>query len=221
MESKTPGIPANTKASTLTGRLRSALGKATPTPAPPPVKPPSGAPPALPPGLPPPGQKLPPEEVRALGEVMIGQLDAFLDDVAEGHRKAMDATVQWLTGYGDLDREIQRSVDALSPLLQKWSIEICFLLRMKDTLRFNELKDGLPGIGSRTLSQRLKELESQGIVERKAYAEVPVRVEYKLTPKGLRMGDLFLPVIAHLRITGWREGLEKRRAAGKAGKPGL
>jgi DNA-binding HxlR family transcriptional regulator len=169
----------------------------------------------LPKGLPPPGQRLPPEEVRALGEVMIGQLDEFLDEVAEGHRQAMDATVQWLTGYGDLDREIQRSVEALSPLLQKWSIEICFLLRMKDTLRFNELKDALPGIGSRTLSQRLKELEAQGIVERKAYAEVPVRVEYKLSPKGLRMGDLFLPVIAHLRITGWRDGLEKQRK-GKA-----
>jgi DNA-binding HxlR family transcriptional regulator len=146
-----------------------------------------------------------------LGEQMIGRLDAFLDELAEGHRKAMEETVRWLTGYGDLDREIQRSVDALNPLLQKWSIEICFLLRMKDTLRFNELKDGLPGIGSRTLSQRLKELEAQGIVERKAYAEVPVRVEYRLTPKGLRMGDLFLPVIAHLRITGWREGLDSKR----------
>ena len=158
------------------------------------------------------GAKLDQDEVRALGAAMIGQLDTFLDEVAEGHRHAMDATVEWLTGYGDLDREIQRSVQALSPLLQKWSIEICFLLRMKDTLRFNELKDALPGIGSRTLSQRLKELEQQGIVERKAYAEVPVRVEYKLTPKGMRMGDLFLPVIAHLRITGWREGLEKRKA---------
>jgi DNA-binding HxlR family transcriptional regulator len=147
---------------------------------------------------------------------MIGRLDSFLDELAGGHRQAMDETVRWLTGYGDLDREIQRSVDALSPLLQKWSIEICFLLRMKDTLRFNELKDGLPGIGSRTLSQRLKELESQGIIARKAYAEVPVRVEYKLTPKGLRMGDLFLPVIAHLRITGWREGLMARTEAKKA-----
>jgi DNA-binding HxlR family transcriptional regulator len=150
---------------------------------------------------------------------MISRLDGFLDELATGHRQAMDETVKWLTGYGDLDREIQRSVQALSPLLQKWSIEICFLLRMKDTLRFNELKEGLPGIGSRTLSQRLKELESQGIVERKAFAEVPVRVEYKLSPKGMRMGDLFLPVIAHLRITGWREGLEARHeAASRAAK---
>jgi DNA-binding HxlR family transcriptional regulator len=172
-------------------------------------------------GVPPPGGDASAEQVRALSEAMIGRLDAFLDELAEGHRQAMEETVKWLTGYGDLDREIQRSVGALSPLLQKWSIEVCFLLRMKTTLRFNELKDALPGIGSRTLSQRLKELEMQGIVQRKAYAEVPVRVEYSLTPKGLRMGDLFLPVIAHLRITGWREGLEARHAdAGKSGKSG-
>jgi DNA-binding HxlR family transcriptional regulator len=201
-----PGIHANTGSAPDTGHV--GAGKAS-----------TGGPKAHPPKVPvPKGSKLEAEEVRALGAAMIGQLDTFLDEVAEGHRHAMDATVEWLTGYGDLDREIQRSVEALSPLLQKWSIEICFLLRMKATLRFNELKDGLPGIGSRTLSQRLKELESQGIVERRAYAEVPVRVEYKLTPKGLRMGDLFLPVIAHLRITGWREGLERKRSkAGAAG----
>ena len=150
-----------------------------------------------------------PAEQSALNEAMIGRLDAFLDELAEGHRQAMDQVVTWLTGYGDLEREVQRSVEALNPLLQKWSIEICFLLRMKQPRRFNELKDGLLGIGSRTLSQRLKELESQGIVERKAYAEVPVRVEYSLTPKGLRLGDLFLPVIAHLRISGWREATAK------------
>ena len=207
--SKPPGIPGDTKAPPPAARTGPARG------APPPGIPPPPAPVTLPKGLPPPGQRLPPEEVRALGEAMIGQLDKFLDEVAEGHRQAMDATVQWLTGYGDLDREIQRSVEALSPLLQKWSIEICFLLRMKDTLRFNELKEGLPGIGSRTLSQRLKELESQGIVQRTVFAEVPVRVEYRLTPKGLRMGDLFLPIIAHLRISGWREGLEKQKAASR------
>lgn len=154
-------------------------------------------------------------EKRRLAEMMIGKLDAFLDELAVGHRKAMDETVRWLTGTGTLEQEIAASVRALNPLLQKWSIEICFLLRMKETQRFNELKEGLPGIGSRTLSQRLKELEAQGIVERKAYAEVPVRVEYKLTPKGLRMGDLFLPIIAHLRITGWRDSL-----AGKTRRPG-
>lgn len=151
-----------------------------------------------------------------MAEVMIGKLDSFLDELAVGHRRAMEETVKWLTTTGTLEQEIAASVRALNPLLQKWSIEICFLLRMKETQRFNELKDGLPGIGSRTLSQRLKELESQGIVERRAYAEVPVRVEYRLTPKGLRMGDLFLPIIAHLRISGWREGLPEAKARAAA-----
>ncbi|HLF17160.1 MAG TPA: helix-turn-helix domain-containing protein [Candidatus Thermoplasmatota archaeon] len=146
-----------------------------------------------------------PQEQTLLNAEMIGRLDTFLDQLAEGHRQAMDQVVTWLTGYGGLEEEVRLSVQGLQPLFQKWSIEICFLLRMKQPRRFGELKEGLPGIGSRTLSQRLKELESQGILERKVYPEVPVRVEYSLTSKGLRMGDLFLPIIAHLRITGWRE----------------
>lgn len=158
-------------------------------------------------------------EARRQAEEMIGKLDAFLDELAVGHRAAMEETVRWLTGTGTLEQEISASVRALNPLLQKWSIEICFLLRMRETLRFNELKEQLPGIGSRTLSQRLKELEAQGIVQRTVFAEVPVRVEYRLTPKGLRMGDLFLPIIAHLRISGWREGLQARQGKAPAAGP--
>lgn len=153
-------------------------------------------------------------EQTALNAEMIGRLDVFLDELAEGHRNAMDQVVTWLTGYGDLDQEVRRSVEALNPLLQKWSIEICFLLRMKEPRRFNELKEALPGIGSRTLSQRLKALEAQGMVARTVHAEVPVRVEYRFTPKGSRLGDLFLPIIAHLRITGWREGKARPRSLG-------
>ena len=75
----------------------------------------------------------------------------------------------------------------------------------KQPRRFSELKESLPGIGSRTLSHRLRELETQGIVRRTVFPEVPVRVEYSFTPKGARLGDLFLPIIAHLRISEWRE----------------
>ena len=151
-------------------------------------------------------------EQDAINSQMIKRLDDFLDELAEGHRKAMDQVVNWLTGYGDLDREIKLSVKVLSPFMQKWTIEICFLLRMKEPRRFHQLKESLPGIGSRTLSQRLKELEAQGIVRRTVFPQVPVRVEYKFTPKGSRLGDLFLPIIAHLRISEWREGRPKRAA---------
>lgn len=133
---------------------------------------------------------------------MVHDLDRFLDQLAAGHREKMEEVVAWLTESGRLEYEIQKSVQELSVLFHKWAIEIGFLLRMRGTVRFNEIKQQLQGIGSRTLSQRLKSLEEQNIVQRQVYPEVPVRVEYSLTPRGMRMADLFLPVIAHLRITG-------------------
>ncbi|MGB1585455.1 MAG: winged helix-turn-helix transcriptional regulator [Thermoplasmatota archaeon] len=148
-------------------------------------------------------------------EAMLQRLDAFLDEQAEGHRHAMEEVVSWLFKTGDLESEIHQSVESLGAIFQKWSFEILFLLRMRRTMRFNQLKEeltsvgqrgigakvkDLAGVGSRTLSQRLKDLESQGLVHREVYPEVPVRVEYSLTPKGLRFGDLIMPVIAHLRI---------------------
>ncbi|MGE7920862.1 winged helix-turn-helix transcriptional regulator [Viridibacillus sp. NPDC093762] len=49
--------------------------------------------------------------------------------------------------------------------------------------RFNEIESSMP-ISGRLLSERLKELEKEGLVERHVYTEVPVRVEYTLTEKG-------------------------------------
>ena len=93
---------------------------------------------------------------------MIGQLDQFLDELAVGHRAAMDQVVAWLTTLGNLDAEIRKSVEALSPLLQRWSIEICFLLRMRQPRRFGELRDNLPGIGSRTPASASRSWSSRG-----------------------------------------------------------
>jgi DNA-binding HxlR family transcriptional regulator len=64
--------------------------------------------------------------------------------------------------------------------------------------RFCELERSLAGISPRTLSLRLRALEEEGIVERHTYAEVPPRVEYALTMKGL---DL-LPIIQDMREYG-------------------
>ncbi len=55
--------------------------------------------------------------------------------------------------------------------------------------RFTVLEKSL-GVSPRTLSERLKELEDQNIVARQAYAEVPPRVEYNLTPKGEALAPL-------------------------------
>jgi DNA-binding HxlR family transcriptional regulator len=66
--------------------------------------------------------------------------------------------------------------------------------------RFCELERSLHGISPRTLSLRLRALEDEGIVERHTYPEVPPRVEYALTPKGLAL----LPLIEEMREYGTR-----------------
>jgi len=66
---------------------------------------------------------------------------------------------------------------------RRWSGAIIFLL-LKSTARFADLRAGIPGITDRMLSERLHELESEGIVSRTVIPETPVRVEYALTEKG-------------------------------------
>ena len=56
-------------------------------------------------------------------------------------------------------------------------------------MRFNELKKNIRGISGRMLSVNLKKLEGHGVIERKVFAEVPPRVEYRLTDFGLELAD--------------------------------
>jgi DNA-binding HxlR family transcriptional regulator len=66
--------------------------------------------------------------------------------------------------------------------------------------RFCELERSLTGISPRTLSLRLRLLEDEGIVERHTYPEVPPRVEYALTDKGMAL----LPIVEDMRDYGER-----------------
>ena len=65
----------------------------------------------------------------------------------------------------------------------KWTLLIIRDLTY-GTQRFSELERSLVGISPKTLSERLSALESEGIVHRQTYAEVPPKVEYSLTEKG-------------------------------------
>jgi DNA-binding HxlR family transcriptional regulator len=58
--------------------------------------------------------------------------------------------------------------------------------------RFGELRAGLPGISPKTLTAHLKHLEAYGVLTRHAFAEVPPRVEYRLTERGLRLEPILL-----------------------------
>ena len=66
---------------------------------------------------------------------------------------------------------------------RRWTGAIIFVL-MKSRCRFATLRDAIPDITDRMLSDRLQELEAEGIVERTVIPETPVRVEYALTKKG-------------------------------------
>jgi DNA-binding HxlR family transcriptional regulator len=75
---------------------------------------------------------------------------------------------------------VSRAVEALDG---RWTILIVRDL-FGGTRRFGELRSSLPGISPKTLTDRLRSLEADGLVQRTAYAEIPPRVEYSLTPAG-------------------------------------
>ena len=79
----------------------------------------------------------------------------------------------------------------------KWTILVIRDLA-EGRSRFCELERSLAGISPRTLSLRLRALEEQGIVERHTFPEVPPRVEYSLTPKGMAI----VPLIDDMRRYG-------------------
>jgi len=66
---------------------------------------------------------------------------------------------------------------------KKWTILILHEL-CGGTKRFGQIQRTLLGISPKTLSERLKELEKDGLVNKKVFAEIPLHVEYSLTPKG-------------------------------------
>src|SRR5687767_3191580 len=72
-------------------------------------------------------------------------------------------------------------VNVWEVLGRKWSLHILKNLSTKEVIRFNELKRSLSGISSTVLSERLLELEREGLVTKKIYPEVPPRVEYTIT----------------------------------------
>jgi DNA-binding HxlR family transcriptional regulator len=83
----------------------------------------------------------------------------------------------------------------------KWKTVVLWYLR-NDKKRFGEIKKQIPQITEKMLSMQLKELEKDGIIGRKAYAEVPPKVEYFLTPEGKTL----LPILEELAKWGRAKG---------------
>jgi DNA-binding HxlR family transcriptional regulator len=76
---------------------------------------------------------------------------------------------------------------ALRMLEGRWKMVIIFHLFDRGTLRFSELERAIPGVSQKVLINQLRELETDGIVERKVYPQVPPKVEYRLSKWGEQM----------------------------------
>lgn len=93
----------------------------------------------------------------------------------------------------------------------KWKTVVLWYLR-KNKKRFSELKRLIPNITEKMLSIQLKDLENDGLVERKIYPEVPPKVEYQLTD----FGKTLIPMLEEIAL--W--GRKLAEARGKLVDPG-
>ena len=93
----------------------------------------------------------------------------------------------------------------LTMISDKWKVLILRDL-LTGTKRFGELKKSLTGVSQKVLTSQLREMEENGLVERKPYPEVPPRVEYSLTP----LGRSLQPIMDAMRV--WGEQYKQQNA---------
>lgn len=83
------------------------------------------------------------------------------------------------------------AVDATMSVIEgRWKTVILCKLHNNGPMRFNQLMKEIDGVSPRILTKQLKEMESDGIISRVAYSEIPPRVEYSLTDKGRSLGPI-------------------------------
>ena len=84
--------------------------------------------------------------------------------------------------------------NVLGRFADKWSLLILCSLQSHDKLRYTEIRNSIPDISQKMLTTTLKQLEKDHLVKRKAYAEIPPRVEYSLTDLGVSL----MPIIGQM-----------------------
>ncbi|HBE94528.1 MAG TPA: transcriptional regulator [Desulfovibrio sp.] len=94
----------------------------------------------------------------------------------------------------------------------KWKPVILYHLGRRGTMRFGEIRKSMPSITQKMLTQQLRELEADGVVLRRVYAEVPPRVDYSLT----ELGESVMPVLKAL--CRWGRAYEKLLSARENGR---
>lgn len=102
--------------------------------------------------------------------------------------------------HSSLDESPGCAVEAAISLIDgKWKCVALWYLQERGAVRFNELMRLMNGVTQRTLTNQLRELEADGLIDRVVFAEVPARVEYSLSDRG----RTFIPIL--LSLSAWGE----------------
>lgn len=86
------------------------------------------------------------------------------------------------------------SRQVMEMLADKWKLLVFHSLRQKGVMRNGELMRALEGVSQKMLTQTLRALERDGLIERHDFKEVPPRVEYTLSPLGLSLIEVIGPI---------------------------
>jgi DNA-binding HxlR family transcriptional regulator len=98
-------------------------------------------------------------------------------------------------------------IDVIS---KKWALLIINAIGNYGSLRFNRLIEELNGISPKTLADTLKQLQTEGLLKRESFAEIPPRVEYSLTDDGRGLREAIVPL---LKWAATRQGSKRKKCS--------
>lgn len=97
--------------------------------------------------------------------------------------------------YEELDPQVEALVDeVIGRVADKWTMLVLEVLDTQGKLRFTRIGEAVPGISQKMLTQTLRQMERDGLVNRTIYPVIPPRVEYELTEMGSSLGEAFCGV---------------------------
>jgi len=102
------------------------------------------------------------------------------------------------TSWDELKEAVHELEESFSLLSEKWNLQILFILFLRNTAGFGNLKKVL-NVNSRTLSDKLKSLQESSYIERTIDEGPPLRVKYSLTTQGRNVILLALPLLYYSR----------------------
>ncbi len=132
--------------------------------------------------------------------------DTFTDDDFQEAERYLSETPP-----SDVDPALEALVvEIIGRVADKWTMLILEELHEHEVLRFSQLGRQVEGISQKMLTQTLRFMERDGLIERKVYPQVPPKVEYRLTEMGEGLGRAFCGVWIWAERN--REAIEKARA---------